>query len=502
MIALYDDYYLISQACRIVIEKPFYRILHSQTACLLGQNVDYVRIFSLLILLVAAFIFVKSIVTDQRDLIRQYLFIGLNSAYLVGFYYSSLLSMSFAVLWCSLFIYFYKKESLRYSVPLGLLAFLIRKEVYFYILIFIVFDLFRTRFLQNIDYKKYLTQKKIKFFILSFLAYTLIDLIIYFFFDYRNQLSNFYSNNGQYPENSRLAVQIWAALLYLKNIILPHTMSFYGNFMDWFWIHQNKLIQAVLWGGLVTLFTFGTYSFFKIKNGFNKYLLTGISFFIVSVFLLSSLPRTDWYYTTRQIIPSIWLLTFIFDYFKKIKLGSILINISIIYFLASIFFHIFYHYSSYERFYYYETQFNEKSHPYVYEMYAGKLSVAKHEEKALEVLRRGFTTITQESLAASNRTYYYWIRNVYNAFVLGKKVKDESVIKNSYRILLLNKDFYSLIACLQVHVDHNECRQFFSWKDKFCKISDNNSPRYDLTVVYTPAVISFTEEFCKNKEEL
>lgn len=499
MIALYDDYYLISQACRITVEKPFYRIFHTQTACLFGENPDVLRYVSLFLLLLSSIIFIKSQYLNKKLEYKAILFVFFNSAFIIGFYYSSLLSMSFVTLWCSIFLYFFKKESVRTSIFIGFAAFFIRKEIFFYSLIFIVFDLFRSRFVNKIEYKKYLTKNKVIFFVTCFLSYTLLDFLAYLIFDSRNQLANFYANSGQYPEDSRLAVQVWASLIYLKNVILPHTMSFYGNFIDWYIIYLNKTYQYILWLAFSILFAFGTYSFFKVRRKFILYILTGISFFIVSVFLLSVLPRTDWYYTTRQVVPTMWLLLYFYDYLTSMKFVKKynIIYVILFYFFLSNIFHIFYHYKDYEKFYYYETTYNSTSHPYVYEMYAGELEKANQTERAIKVLREGFNGIPQQALSISNRTYFYWIRNVYNAFILAKKNKDEEVIKNTYKILTRNRDFYSLIACLQVNSEYKNCLIEEETRQKFCRIYNNQSPRYDIPIVFTPAVIKFGEDYCK-----
>jgi len=120
----------------------------------------------------------------------------------------------------------------------------------------------------------------------------------------------------------------------------------------------------------------------------------------------------------------------------------------------------------------------------------------KKYDRALDVLREGYRSIPIDSLEYSQRTYYYWLRNVYKGFMIGKVTKDKEVISNSYRILSYYPNFFTLVACLQINSDYKACSNHFKWAKRMCVIGSGKERRFDLPIMYTPAMVNFFEKEC------
>lgn len=500
MVKLFDDYFFIDQACYYAQNAVSYRFLSMQSVCALGQNDIYVRFFSFVLLGLTAWINSKTFFKEHRGLFI--IFVLANSMFIFPIYYASLLSMSFVLLWSSLLLYLiviFRKKTLQVFlvILMGAIGVLIRKEAIVYLPIF--FGSYAiSQYLPNKDKFKnifhVLNKRGYLLVSVCFISYIVFDFLWQHFTGAKTFAENFYPAKNQYPTKTFIIAQVWSSLLYIRNSVTPIWFSFYGNFMDWYVIHSRFLIKAVLIIIFMSIVGYGSYVLFITKKYKRWHLLIAALFCsFLSSFLLGALPRTDWYYLTRQLVGNLFLLIFLFKFLlfnKRVVYGIIA------FFLFSSLFHFKYHFNSIENFYKFEKIVAGNSHPYVYERMAHEFIRIKNYERALEVLREGFQTIPYDSLQYSQRTYYYWLRNTYKAFMIGKVTKKKDVIRNTYRILTHQPNFFALIACLQVNIDYRKCSHFFTWKQRACYIGSGKEHRFDLPLIYTPAATQFFKEEC------
>jgi hypothetical protein len=498
MIEIYDDFHFINKACSYLKLAPFDRLSSVALTCFFNQDADFVRIASLLLIIISSYFIGK--IFFEKDKKQIMFFIGLNSIALLPFYYATLISMSFVFLWSSIGLCFLSRN-FDVKVKSSLVFFLwgaigatVRSELLLYFAIFVgAWALF-------LQLKSKLSNP---FKILSKNHYYQILIITLGFILGKLFLENMLvetmptgeSREALYPYSTFVIVQIWSAILYIRNTLFPFSFTFHGNFNDWFVIHQSLIYQLSLIIFAVTLLTYSFFRFFiNKKDKKSDFFIAGIFVSFFSSFLLSIYPpSTDWYYLTRGYVGNVLLLVFIFEVIKGHK---IILHGLIVMFLLSSVFHMTYHFSSLEEFYNYEKKFTTNAHPYIYELYAQDLQMNKNYEESLGVLREGYKTIPMESFHLSNRAYYYWLRNVYKGFIVGKKMNNLDVIKKSYELLHANSNTYALFACLQIHLNYKECDYLLEWKDIVCQVARGEYLQFDQEVFFTPGVVGFVKQYC------
>lgn len=525
MISLLDDFYHVKQACSNLALSPGDRYLVSFLNCLGGESVTATRIFSLITIAITCYIILSLFFprSNKKETISHgqlsskgglskffiyFLVLFFHPMILFPFFYASQFSTALTVLWAALAVWILLAWKNGYwpwlqVFLLTMMAFvgaLIRVETNWYFsILFGTITLYR--FIeQQCDIREFQDRKKKSFFTLFskwqiILAFYLIIMVIVihkvlqkWFFGGISTYDIVSSNTSMYPLTAYYQSQFLAIIYYYQNIILPFWHSFYGSWLDWWDFHQNWIFSLLLVFSIV-LFHAATFWWslvnkpllfpsFKQDRLNMRFLWAAFFLFFTITAIFSALPRSDWYYPSRQYFGTFFFLIFILKATQNLKKQIQVAMIISLYFFTSTLYSIFYHYHDQLSFYKHEKMVTRDIHPFVRLDMANQAYIQGDYSTALATYYNVYKSVPLEAARVSHRAAVFWLLGVYGGHITSIKMGDTQSAKQSFNILMSSTYFMSTLACLQnPDVDLNICKDE-KRRSNFCIYALNrNFPR-------------------------
>ena len=523
---IHDDFYHILNACSFSENHPGYRLLISRITCALGQSLTSTRIASLICIVLSALLFVKLFSwkdAKKIEIVFAILAISFHPVILFPFFYASQFSTAISVLWAVFSVYCINKLKPPIYIcavmgfSLGILGSFLRFEAIFifsvvYLCLFAFFTL-KKRIRKFFSAEHFVS---LIFFLFSISLTTLLAALNISDFPpfYSILLGNFITsqqsetspkNNEKaltlpekapvatseaqlpfYSPTTHYAVQIWALALYIKNIFMPHQVSFYGPWSDWWRIDQSPAKQRVLYLGFLLLLS--SLCIALVGNFFNslsiRLWILGFLSFLIITFSSSAILRVDWYFVSREYVGAFLFLAlslcavFESNFLKKQKLCFLLfiVLISSVCSLRS----TFVQYKNFGNFLNYEQLITSNKSPQVL-LTKGHRSYVQGDLKNAKGHYNSIVDMIPESaLEKSATAVKYWSYAQSGAYQTAKWNKDIELRKKIARTLLKDNSFISTSICLQEKSIPLEQCSTSEKKRRFCGTYNSKFFRPDL----------------------
>ncbi len=469
MIELLDDFYHVQKACELFQTYPGDRFLVRGISCIVGENIDYVRLLSF-----ASILFTSGLLLKIFGLFKEkykwhyFMLLGLHPMVLFPFFYASQFATSVSVLWASIGLYLtqrYSKWNFLVLILWGFLGPLTRFEsAYIFLMLWCSYNLMLFIKTDNIDKftNRLLTHiKKINWtnLIILLIAFKTGGVAIKYMLPGVIDEKVFIDNIAKmYPSKEYYLSQIWAIILYFKNAIFPFSHTFFGNWYAWKDVTQGFGPIILISAYIITLMVSGTLTFIKTKYGKNLQITAGGMFIFILISTGFSIAiRSDWYYPSRQYLATLIILCFLAQILNRIKKSKLTWAL-ILYFSTSTFYSVFYQYSDHDRFYNHEKLFSTKLHPILILNRAneylsqGKLDMA---EIGYHIVYRN---IPPEMYLTSHRAAIFWLMSLYGGYQINELRNNKEDSFKILQILVRGTYFISTHACLQdVRIPIDEC---------------------------------------------
>ena len=130
-------------------------------------------------------------------------------------------------------------------------------------------------------------------------------------------------------------------------------------------------------------------------------------------------------------------------------------------------------------------------------MKAHEFILDKKYKEGLEIMREGLHSIPIKGMLLSQRTFYYYLRNVYKAFVLAKLAGEKKTAARTYKLLEKTNNSFGLLACLTHRRDYRECEHLFRWQGNLCAVASGRKLQFDHEVLISRPLFKFLEKRCR-----
>ena len=490
---LLDDFYHVEQACSILSNKPFDRPLVNILHCLGGESVMVSRWMGLSIMIAAMFVFVRFLHSEEKR--RPFHFFALfHPIILFPYFYASQLSSAVTVAWAvgGTIFFFRKCSNMNWAIWGSFLLAVIGLGVRFeapYVLIMVVGSiliLFQSRDNLTIieTVKRYFYRGniiKIGIFLGSFFA--MKEWAKANFSNVSWVLQTVTLEQGMhYPLESWYNSQVVAVLHYLQNFFFPFSHSFYGNWQEYVWVAQifDSALPMLIFLSLVLVLLGWSYGSRRLSPNI-RLLIRGLVMFVLIVLVVSSVPRTEWYYPSRGHFSAVVLMGYVSVFLSRLKHEKMISIILAIYLTSSLGYAVLFQYKNIGNMYAHDRFFYGDVHPFLRMDLANQEWKKGNQEMALQTWFNIYQRIPLDVAKQSNRAGLFKMLSLYRGWWAYEKMGKG---KESYKLLpqLLGNTYYlSTAVCLQdSRVPIDKCLDNRKKLKSFCEYYLwSNIPRID-----------------------
>ena len=479
---LLDDFYHVRSACNILAEFPYDRPLINWLHCMGGQSTTVSKIMSLLVITAAMALLYRFLVKRMpRGTVSDLPFFLLQPMVLFPYFYASQFSTAITNAWAVIGAIFFLSPrpsllpSLLGSCVLAIAGVSLRFESVYIITMMSASLLLLAQNIDDLDFygtvKKYFGKNnsiKIAVFYLVFFAAKGIILSATSTEDALGKAIE--SGRNSYPIDAWYNSQVVAILRYLQNFFLPFSHSFYGDWHEWLWVDES--FEGFLPAAAFVSLTIGALSWSLASRGLSgraRLGIQGIALFIFICSVSSSVPRSDWYYPSRQHLASIVLMGYMLVLFRRLRSRMPWAALSAAYFAASLIYASFFQYKNMKNMYDHDMFFYGDVHPFVRFHLAEEELAKGGDEIALGTYFNVYDRIPWDAAMRSHRAAVFVLQALYNGYYILKKNQRHEQASEIFSTLIDSTYFISTAACLQsADIGIDRCLDSKEKKDNFC----------------------------------
>jgi hypothetical protein len=462
MIPLLDDFTHIGFACTRFEQNPQDRFLINGLNCVLGETVDATR-WASLVAIVLTLVILDRLCFRERDWRRVGLWI-VQPLILVPFFWASQFTTSLSTLWAAAwafaavrFVESTQSRSIGAWLPWLLLALLsaglrLESVVYGGVMMGLALGLrwgIRVEVMKRFALKSVLVagvSAGVSFWVQRSLQHIRpesgpINIAIL--------ATDAVQSAGFYPNWIWPFLQLDSIWNYLRALVLPWSLSFYGNWYRWWTIHESPVISVWPWLALLALgagMFLGVRRWIQHWRGGIRRVAVAVGFFVLIAGLVSALPRNDWYYPIRAYLAALgaWMiLTPLVLARRWLVVGVFAVG------LFSTVDHLAFHFWDEPTFLSFEKDVAGADHPFLDFREAEELEAAHKAEEAIATLHSAYKKIPIESARASTRAGTFWNLALYEAWILYQKRGEVRGSRMVYAALKESTYYPMVHACLQ-----------------------------------------------------
>lgn len=462
MIPLLDDFTHIELACKQLRDFPDNRPAINWVNCALGESLDSSRMASLAAILLTLLLLDLSFFKDRSW--KRILLMALHPMVLVPFFWASQISTSLTALWAAIWLFTFqtalrtktrKSTILSFAslIFIGIAGTLFRFEAALFAGTFLLLLLLHSPGRFKLQWKRAILATSL----LSIPVARLVTGILQHLFrplpSAPGAPLRFHEVSGlSYPPGAWLYLQMESILQYLKSIFLPWTMSFHGDWYEWWHIHLHRQEEVVKFGlTLLAIFASGiAIRHLLIRSrkepGLIEATLQGIALFVCITAAFSTVVRTDWYYLTRAWMGSIAFLLWTSPLIAENR--KIFPVVTALLFLSTTA-HLCLHFSDKIEFRSYETEVTGAAHPFI--SFAEMKEYARNHrvDDAISSAHEVYARIPEDMARASDRAGAFWTLALYYGWVLNEQDQRKEDAKKILGVLGKSNYYPAIHACLQ-----------------------------------------------------
>ena len=478
---LLDDFYHVEQACGILSDKPFERPLVNALHCMGGESVMVSRWMGLIIMTASMFVFIRFLHSGKKRQLFHF-FALFHPIILFPYLYASQLSSAVTVAWAvgGTVFFFHKCRSLIWimvgALSLAIVGLGVRFEAP-YILIMVVGSMLIL--IQSRDdltvvetVKRYVNRENIvKIGIFLGIFFTIKKLANVYLLKINGVLRTVTLEKGMhYSLESWYNSQVVAVLHYLQNFFFPFSHSFYGNWQEYVWVAQtfDSVFPMVIFLFLVLGLLGWSYRSRRLSPNI-RLLVRGLVMFVLIALVVSSVPRTEWYYPSRGHLGAVVLMGYVSVFVSRLKREKIISIILSVYLVASMGYAVFFQYKNVGNMYAHDRFFYGDVHPLM-RMELGKQEWNKdNQDVALQTWFNIYQRIPLDVAKKSNRAGLFKLLALYHGWWAYEKTGQHEESSKLLPQLLNNTYFISTAVCLQdSRVVIDKCLSDMKKIDIFC----------------------------------
>ncbi|MBS1959637.1 MAG: hypothetical protein JST80_09220 [Bdellovibrionales bacterium] len=486
MIQLLDDFTHIGQSCLRLDTQPMDRFAVVAINCALGESVDHARFASLAFIL-ATLVILDRVFFRDRDWKRVLLW-AVHPLVLIPFFWASQITTSMTAFWASVWTLIFIRwlpqprdpKMIAWLAVWSILGAAVRFEALAYGFVFLaLFFWFNRTWLAA--RKRVATGLAISTagMLLGKVLVRLIPAHAPHMVTEWGTVSDALNEAHFYPLATYPFLQLDSIGRYLEGFFLPWKISFYGDWYQWWSIHEAlwmSPLRLAFWSAAI----FG--GSFLIKNReWRGRIRVGLLFFVGCTAALSSLPRNDWYYPVRAYLGTLCLLVCLTPLILRRK---VVYGATALLFAASSLAHITMHYSDGSSFVAYESEIAGGAHPFMAFDEAKLLLKAGKPDEAIKALHEVYEKIPVESARTSARAGAFWSLSLYYAWIIYEKQVDRTKADEVLKVLRDSTYYPAVHACLQADYSTPEQCLDGERKGNFCGSLTYAMPRLETVRPY------------------
>ena len=467
---LLDDFYHVEQACSLLSSRIFDRPLPNLLHCVGGEAVMTSRWMGLIIMTASMFVFIRFLHSGEK---RKpfHLFVLFHPIILFPYLYASQLSSAVTVAWGigGVIIFFHKFQNMAFSIMWAFLLACMGLGVRFeapYILIMLtgsVLILLQSRDNLTIveTIRKYFHRENVIKSVIFFGSFVALKKwAIFYFAGSPRALQIITTGQGRsYPIVSWYNSQVVAILHYLQNFFFPFSHSFYGNWQEYFWIERtfHSSLLAIILATLTVGMLIWSYRSQQLSSNL-RLLMRGLVMFILIAFLVSLVPRTEWYYPSRGHLAAVVLMGYVSVFVSRLKREKVIGFMLAIYLIVSMGYAVLFQYKNLGNMYAHDRFFYGDVHPFLRMELAAQEWNKGNQEVALQTWFNIYKRIPADMARKIDRAYLYKLLALYRGWwayeVSGRHEESSKLLPE-----LLNNGYpISTLVCLQdSRVEIDQC---------------------------------------------
>jgi hypothetical protein len=304
-----------------------------------------------------------------------------------------------------------------------------------------------------------------------------------------------------YPSQSHWPVQMYAQLLYLKNLLFPAGFSFFGPWNHWYYITEEAGLRIAAFaaflavvGGLVALAI-------RAKVGSPRRALCFGLLVFLGVALASSVARRyDWYAVSREVLATGLFIPFAAAAILAIPVERrrrFVVTLASIYVVFSVAIVGLVKYRDLDRFLHDEANKVGKYSPYVNYERMRRFESQGNIQAALDSAYRAYHAVPPDSIRYSRSARLFRESALAKNYELAQDLGDEKTSRRAAEALMKSDSYLSTWVCLTSGYFPTERCLEGTRKEKFCASREQVQSELELC---GPGEFAPMEKYCGKKE--